>query len=317
MRALSLWSAAVLFCLMVVTPHSASNAQDTDDPHIIRDTFISGTTGNAAIFRILNDTGERITGVKMTPSFPLQWIALTGITPETTDLAPGEIAEFEIEFLIFADAPDGATEAVTLFFNANEDVEIRNPQYTLVIDIAREIEEVHFLLSVEGQGFVPVFDVNAKPRTVDADGTVWIGQSGAMVGREVAGLHEVWMTLRTGEDHDRLKEDHRKYLLSRVCHTEGADRDDGLTLAPTLQAGSTRSPPSVWQRGPKIVTVAGPFSSREEYSGELRKTWRAVGEAPADSTHLLMDDLVSKAKSMTDCGGECCAVRCEDPFRCD
>ena len=284
----------------------------TDDGQVIRDTFIAGTTGNAVTFRVLNSTNERITGVRMTPSFPLQWIALTGIKPDGIAMEPGEIAEFEIEFLIYDDAPDGASEAVTLFFTANEDIEVQNPQFNLVIDIVRGVSDVHFVVSIEGQGFVPAFDRDAKPRTVDADGTVWIGQSGATVGWEVAGSHEMWMTLKVGEDHDLAKEHLRNYLLSRICRSaEGGANSSSTNDSPASWE------PVVWQRGPKVVTVAGPFASQGEYGAGLKQNWKGVRKKRPDGSFVLMTDLTDKATAMNDCGGSCCDVKCDDPFHCN
>ncbi len=127
----------VLVAALIGCPALAQDAsrQGLDDPQTIRDTFVAGTSGNAAIFRVTNSTGQRVTGVTMTPSFPLQWIDLTGVTPRSAELEVGGSVDFTIEFAIFQEAPDGATETVTLFFDTNEDVVVDNPRFQLIVDI--------------------------------------------------------------------------------------------------------------------------------------------------------------------------------------
>ncbi|MHA1553601.1 MAG: hypothetical protein ACTSU0_04250 [Alphaproteobacteria bacterium] len=179
-------------------------------------------------------------------------------------------------------------------------------------DCGEDHEEAHFVISVEGQGFAPAFTYDAKPRTVDPDGTVWIGQSGAFVGHEVKGKSQIWMTLKAGEDHDEAKASFRRYLLSRACKA-----DAEIWNNPARSAGlPDHSAPTVWQRGPKIVTVAGPFATRQEHSEDLDGDWQQIREKQPDGSYVFMNNLIEKMKQLIDCGGSCCAIQCTDPFHC-
>ena len=107
---------------------------------VVTDTFEAGTVGNGVVFKVSNNTNQRLSGVRMTPEFPLRYCTITGITPKSAALEPGESVDFTIEFSVHADAPDGAEDSITLFFQNNDAVKIDNPRYQINIDIKAAFE---------------------------------------------------------------------------------------------------------------------------------------------------------------------------------
>ncbi len=176
----------------------------------------------------------------------------------------------------------------------------------------------YFLVSVAGQGFTYKYDRRAKEPVADAKGNVlpdehgitWVSV-GAWVGTQVKGKGQLWLKVKNGEDHDTTKESMRKYLLSRACQKPWLKADRYQSTQTDV------SQPTIWQRGPQITTIEGPFESKTDYAGKRKSDWKVTLERKPDGTPIFMSELFRKIERLDDCDGVCCALKCTDEFHCD
>jgi len=217
---------------------------------LIADTFMPGTVGNRVIFTVHNRTGERVTGVKLTPEFPLQWSRITKITPPSAPLNPGESIDFTIEFSILDEAPEGATDSITLFFENNENIEFDNRRFQINLEFGGDGEmepkysTAYFKVLVEGSGYTATY----------GDGTY-----------KVSGSEERYLVVNRGESVGERLEEFRKYIEGDPCER---------TWPRTIDPGTTGAP-ALFTSGPQVTITDGPYFSYSEFFDSLilAKNW--------------------------------------------
>jgi len=220
----------------------------------ISDSFNAGTAGNAVVFEISNNTSQRVSGVRLIPELPIQYCTLTEIKPESVSLEPGESVEFTVEFSVIADAPAGATDTITLFFETNEKIEIDHPRYQIKIDIVGSAEKrkhniAYFKVLVEGSGYIFTY----------GDGTY-----------EVSGSEERYIVVNRGQS---AKE--RLQVLKEMLDGVPCER-----VWPGQGVGAEVGAPGFFTHGSQITIVDGPYYDFNEFFGNVKfkKNWRMNGK---------------------------------------
>jgi len=220
---------------------------------MVSDTYEAGTKGNGVVFTVRNNTNQRLSGVRMTPEFPLRYSTITGITPKSTILAPGESVDFTIEFSVHADAPDGAEDSITLFFENNEKVEIDNPRYQINIDIVgvdekRKHNIAYFKVLVRGSGYTFTY----------GDGTY-----------EVNGSEERYIVVNRGQSATEKLEELKESIDGIPCER----------VIPGYVEGEV-SAPGLFISGSQITIVDGPYYDYNEFFRNVKfeKKWRINGK---------------------------------------
>ncbi len=161
-------------------------------PVVVTDTFTAGTVGNGVVFEVRNNTNQLVSGVKMTPQFPLQYSHITKISPQIAELKPGESIDFIIEFSIHKDVPNGASDSITLFFDNNENIMMENPRYQINIDIIGDNKKAnkdengdnekdmskykgaYFVVKIEGSGFSPTYSSGTYKISGSETRFIWV-----------------------------------------------------------------------------------------------------------------------------------------------
>jgi hypothetical protein len=220
----------------------------------VSDSFTAGTVGNTVVFEISNNTGRRVSGVRMTPEFPLRYCTLTGITPKSAALEPGESVDFTIEFFVHTDAPDGAEDSITLFFETNEKVEFDNPRFQINIDIVGADEKqkhntAYFKVLVQGSGYTFTY----------GDGT-----------HEISGSEERYIVVQRGQSAREILEEFKESIDGVPCERVLATYVEGEVGAPHL-----------FTRGSQVTIIEGPFYNYQEffYGREFKKNWQINGKS--------------------------------------
>jgi len=214
----------------------------------VTDTFEAGTRGNGAVFTVRNNSAQSLTGVRMTPEFPLQYCTLTGIKPESATLEPGESVQFTIEFSVHADAPSGAEDSITLFFETNEKIEIDHPRYQINIDIVgtdekRKHNTAYFKVLVQGSGYTFTYGAGTY---------------------EVSGFEERYLVVHRGQSAREKLEEMKKAIDGDPCERTWPSYIEGEVGAPRL-----------FTRGSQLTIIDGPYYDYDEFFGgqEFRKSW--------------------------------------------
>ncbi|MEM7068176.1 MAG: hypothetical protein AAF478_04760 [Pseudomonadota bacterium] len=160
-----------------------------------------------------------------------------------------------------------------------------------------------FVASVKGDGFLPLFSMDAKRSTLDEQtGLVFETQSGETIGVRVEGSKQVWLTVKAGESQDEVKDRLKKELITGFCSRSWGD------LGPGSSQGVSARQPEIWHHGPEITTIAGPYEEKAEFGNELASNWSAEKSPGKDGPWQFMDELFKKARKAKDCGGDCCKV---------
>ena len=82
---------ATLFFLFMVCAGGvpfAAPVMEEENPVVVSGIVTAGTVGNKVIFEVRNMSIMPVSGVRMTPQFPLQWSTITDITPKSAVLKP-------------------------------------------------------------------------------------------------------------------------------------------------------------------------------------------------------------------------------------
>ncbi len=171
--------------------------------------------------------------------------------------------------------------------------------------------QIEILVEVKGDGFVPMFSMDARQKFTTDTGLEMESVSGSTIGIRVDGNQQFWVKIRRGESQDVAKKRFHRGLISQFCSRSWSQ------LGPGSDGQVSARQPEIWHHGPHITTVAGPFLDSSEYDKELVRNWSA-GELPGeDGPWIFMDDLHEMARTAKDCGEDCCRkVECIDGVSC-
>jgi hypothetical protein len=115
------------------------------------------------------------------------------------------------------------------------------------VDEASLPKHAIFVISVEGSGFSPH----------------WAGASYVQ-----SGAHEEVLWLKRGDDLKAKLQAYHERLVGDVCE---------IITPPGMVSKDT--PPQIWDAGPKITVVEGPYTDGKQLEGrELKDTWQTVRE---------------------------------------
>lgn len=240
---------AIFYILMALMAFSSLSPMNAIASYVvITDTFEAGTAGNGAVFKVRNNTNQVLNGVKMTPQFPLQYSTITSIKPETTKLEPGESVDFTIEFSVYEDAPDGAQDSITLFFENNEGIKIDNPRFQINIDIAgadkkRKHNTAYFKVLVQGAGYTFTYGAGTY---------------------RVSGSEERYLVVHRDQSALEKLEEMKKAIDGDPCERTWPSYVEGEVGAPRL-----------FTSGAQLTIIDGPYYDYDEFFGGLvlKKSW--------------------------------------------
>lgn len=240
----------------------ALSASAEKKPVVIKGVFSAGTVGNEVVFEVRNHTQKPVHGVRMSYQAPQQYCYITGISPEKTTLKPGEAKDFTVKFSVIEDVPDMENETISLFFENAGNLKFDNRWYHIVITIKaeEEIDEskydvAYFVVKVEGSGYTTTYK-----------GETWIISGSATTYIQVPKGHSAYQA---------LVDKHREIMGDDKCRRSFAAQ--GMTE-------SNPGWPSLFNSGPKLTIVDGPYFDRSKFDNTVgfSANWQLMGKDGPD-----------------------------------